>query len=107
MPQKSQKGKKQYGMYEAEGRRSTNRAARIKRHLKNHPNDTVAVKAVRGDPQFRQKPKIRIFASEKAKFMSRIKRFAGFPIFFREIVGLEPMYGKPRFGQPDTPVSES
>lgn len=43
--QKSRKGKGSYAAYAAEDRMQKNRVRKLKRHLKNHPNDEQAFKA--------------------------------------------------------------
>ena len=48
---RSFKGKAQYAIYDKEDRATKNRAAKLARHLKKHPNDevaSVAAKAKRG-----------------------------------------------------------
>lgn len=43
----SRKGKGKFAVYKAENRVAKNRAAKLARHLKNNPNDTVAAKAAK------------------------------------------------------------
>lgn len=43
----SRKGKGKYAAYKTENRVAKNRAAKLARHLKRNPNDTVASKAVK------------------------------------------------------------
>lgn len=38
--------KAQYAAYQSTGRKETNRSAKLKRHMKRHPNDAQAQKAV-------------------------------------------------------------
>jgi len=52
---KSMKGKGSYAAYANAGKREKNRNARLKRHLKNQPNDKQAAKAL-GKPLAPKKP---------------------------------------------------
>lgn len=54
--QKSRKGKGSYVTYEKENRASKNRAKKLARHLKKHPNDAQAASAVGKDKRIRKKP---------------------------------------------------
>lgn len=54
---KSLKGKGTYAVYKAEGRAEKNRAKRIAKHLKNHPNDAQTARAKGKAKSPKQKPR--------------------------------------------------
>ena len=64
---RSYKGKKQFGTYESMGRYAKNKRAKIERHLKLHPGDPQAVKALKSiDAYSRKAPVMRgSFPAEK------------------------------------------
>jgi len=43
---KSYRGKKQYGVYESQGKYAKNKRAKLERHLKKYPNDAQAKRAL-------------------------------------------------------------
>lgn len=57
MPQKkrSYAGKKQYGMYQVEGRYAKNKKAKLERHLKKFPNDAKALAALKCIKEYSRK----------------------------------------------------
>lgn len=74
MAKKSHKGKKQYGMYANELRFAKNKALKLAKHLKKHPNDASAIAAAKakvGTPS-RKKPLTRPWKSESDQILARI-----------------------------------
>lgn len=56
---KSYKGKKQYAAYKNEDRAAKNRAARLKRHLRKHPNDAQTAKSAKRPGVYKNKPMVK------------------------------------------------
>lgn len=54
---KSLKGKGTYAAYKAESRAEKNKAAKLARHLRKHPNDEQAEKAVGKPHNYRKAPR--------------------------------------------------
>lgn len=48
--------KEQYGAYKAKSSRSVNRTAKLKRHLKKHPEDAQAQAALKTDGKQKEQP---------------------------------------------------
>lgn len=80
MPQKHSKSKskkEQHGAYKAQSRYTKNRKAKLERHLKKHPEDVAAQKAldnVGSDPR-REKPKSKVWSSQsrqKAQMLASV-----------------------------------
>ena len=74
----SYKGKKQYKVYESEGRFSKNKLRKLRKQVKENPNDTLAQDALnrlgRGAQYTRKAPNNKVWNTSKMNFAQALKK---------------------------------
>lgn len=74
---RSDSDKNHYKAYQANGTFSTNKKAKLNRHLKNNPNDDTAKEALKNVPSYRRKtPKQKVWTAE-TRYLAQLFKKAG------------------------------